>query len=665
MFDEIRRKDGAQPLAVVREVPHKDQSGWQAYTLSGGEKTWAPIRINVSTEDMNNPAKYCTRVGDVRPDFMGGTLVCESENILTDEKRKLLVEQTIPAAVKLHTDRLSVKPVTTSVVVEPLKGSVCSHFTVPKGHGTSGVSGADMIMYAAAGPINGGAAWALLCALLGSKRPFVGVVNIDPRSAVATDVGVRMVAHEIAHALGFGYPEMHGLGMVATVKDVRGKSSVLVVSSPKTKEMAQRHYNCSTIEGMELEDEGNYGTSGSHWERRNARDELMSGVSGASYYTALTMAAFEDMMFYKARWGMEEHMRWGHNSGCKLLEEKCLVNGVTAYPDMFCDEPTFIYQPVCTFDRMFLGFCGMYRHGPRLPPQYRYFMDPSKGGDLDLMDLCPHVVNFDHMGCTNGNPLEMPGSYIGPNSRCVKGRVLRYYHIPIGDVCVDTQCNNGTVSVKFVKEEEWRVCPAGSLLRPKNSIMTGGIECPKYEEVCPFVPSSRGAAPDVGPSETLRNGDQAMSGELSSSTGHKSSERREARPALGGDKEVKSDTSDFNSASEMASAQSSRGNYIVQAKSKGDSSSVDAHEDTGITGSAVPKSSPLHSPESVVTGTRTVEQGTNAFRDKKGLGGFSSTADVQSQVDASLLKGDGSVAAAAGLGPLVLLAVAAAVAAPV
>ncbi|KEG13131.1 surface protease GP63 [Trypanosoma grayi] len=145
MFDEIRRKDGAQPLAVVREVPHKDQSGWQAYTLSGGEKTWAPIRINVSTEDMNNPAKYCTRVGDVRPDFMGGTLVCESENILTDEKRKLLVEQTIPAAVKLHTDRLSVKPVTTSVVVEPLKGSVCSHFTVPKGHGTSGVSGADMI----------------------------------------------------------------------------------------------------------------------------------------------------------------------------------------------------------------------------------------------------------------------------------------------------------------------------------------------------------------------------------------------------------------------------------------------------------------------------------------------------------------------------------------
>ncbi|KEG05508.1 hypothetical protein DQ04_21161000 [Trypanosoma grayi] len=87
--------------------------------------------------------------------------------------------------------------------------------------------------------------------------------------------------------------------------------------------------------------------------------------------------------------------------------------------------------------------------------------------------------------------------------------------------------------------------------------MTGGIECPKYEEVCPFVPSSKGAAPDVGPSETLRNvedsnSDQAMSGELSSSTGHGSSSSFERKRS-----EMKSSVSD-------APMSSATGKYMIK-----------------------------------------------------------------------------------------------------
>ncbi|KAH9579821.1 Peptidase M8 [Trypanosoma melophagium] len=36
----------------------------------------------------------------------------------------------------------------------------------------------------------------------------------------------------------------------------------------------------------------------SHWKRRNAKDELMAGIVGAGYYTALTMAAFADLGYY-------------------------------------------------------------------------------------------------------------------------------------------------------------------------------------------------------------------------------------------------------------------------------------------------------------------------------------------------------------------------------
>ncbi|KEG08835.1 putative surface protease GP63 [Trypanosoma grayi] len=436
---------------------------------------------------MNNPAKYCTRVGDVRPDFMGGTVVCKSENILTNEKKTILVEHIIAGAVKLHTERLSVEPVMNNVIVPLLGGILCSYFTVPPYHHTSGVSGADMIMYAAAGPMGGAAAWASTCAVLKSRRPFVGVLNIDPRNAVATDKSVRIAAHEIAHALGFGYDQMNELKMISTVRGVRGKNSVLVVSSPKTKEMAQRHYNCNNIKGMELEDEGNYGTSGSHWERRNARDELMSGISGASYYTALTMAAFEDMMFYKARWGMEEHMGWGHNSGCKLLEEKCLVNGVSTYPDMFCSEAPQKHQPVCTFDRMSLGSCQRAKYTQALPKQFQYFVDPTEGGDPHLMDFCPHVNPFSNAGCTDGQPLATHGSRIGPNSRCVKGESLKLSYMSLADICVDISCSNGTVSVRFVNDDTWYPCPSGSYLSPKKTFISGRIVCPKRSEVCTDV----------------------------------------------------------------------------------------------------------------------------------------------------------------------------------
>ncbi|KEG15516.1 surface protease GP63 [Trypanosoma grayi] len=298
-FDEVRGKSGAVPFAVVREVPQKDQGAWQAYTLSV-EKKWAPIRIKVFTEDMEDSLRYCTKAGEMRPNFRGHQVPCQAEDVLTEMKRKALVEHTIPAAVKLHTDRLSVEPVVGSVTVKPFKERTCSFFTIPNGHSTSGVSGADMIMYAAAGPTDGAAAWALTCAVLESKRPFVGVMNIDPRNAPTRRLTVRIIAHEIAHALGFGYDEMMKRGMVTSESNKRWKFNVKVVSSTKTKEMTRKHYNCESAPGMELDNEGGPGTSKSHWKRRNARDELMSPITEAGYYTALTMAAFEDMLFYKA-----------------------------------------------------------------------------------------------------------------------------------------------------------------------------------------------------------------------------------------------------------------------------------------------------------------------------------------------------------------------------
>ncbi|VDO35065.1 unnamed protein product [Haemonchus placei] len=43
---------------------------------------------------------------------------------------------------------------------------------------------------------------------------------------------------------------------------------VYMIVTPKVREEVRRHFNCSTLEGAELENQGGRGTVGAHWEKR-------------------------------------------------------------------------------------------------------------------------------------------------------------------------------------------------------------------------------------------------------------------------------------------------------------------------------------------------------------------------------------------------------------
>ncbi|RNC32649.1 GP63 group I member a protein [Trypanosoma cruzi] len=375
--DEIKKKVGPRTTAVVLE--RRTRGGGMMRALTASAPDWAPIRFQVFTEDLNDPSKHCTAEGQIRPDFTGGTVECNREDILTKEKKSIILKSLVPRALKIHTDRLLVEPLTGRVIVPEFLSGACAQFTIPSSHRTVGVFGADMYLYVAAAPIKASAlAWATTCLKLPDGRPIFGVVNYGPSSVTDSEDGVRVVAHEIAHALGFAVEIMRKLNMLKEVKGVRGKAKVPQVSSPKTAEKTREHFNCVSATSVELEDEGGEGTALSHWKRRNAKDELMAGHSGIGYYTSLTMAALEDTGLYKANWGMEEPMSWGNNSGCALLKEKSVMNGVTKYPEMFCTAETTLIS--CTSDRLELGHCTIELYDAPLPPQYQYFSNPKLGG---------------------------------------------------------------------------------------------------------------------------------------------------------------------------------------------------------------------------------------------------------------------------------------------
>ncbi|RNE95945.1 surface protease GP63, partial [Trypanosoma conorhini] len=349
VFDDTVPRRGRRAAAVVREVPRRGQGAAQAYTVAaavaaGGKSNegWAPIRIEVSTKDLEDPTKYCTKEGESKPNFKGGTEVCAEQYVLTEERRSTLMDAVVPVAVQLHAERLLVQRVEGPLVVPAFTGTQgrCQHFTVPAEHRTTGVANADMVLYVAAGASY--ETWAVPCAFESNGRPVAGALHVSPFQQLSVMHSARAAAQAIAHALGFGVQQMRARGMLEDVPNVRGnRNPVTVVKSPATLEKTRAHYGCPDLNGMELL-RINGGAVQPYWSPRNAKDELMSLLGGltAGYYTALTMAAFEDLGYYKAVWGMAEPMAWGNNSGCDLLKSPCSEKSPTKYPRMFCDKKT-------------------------------------------------------------------------------------------------------------------------------------------------------------------------------------------------------------------------------------------------------------------------------------------------------------------------------------
>ncbi|CAK5086317.1 unnamed protein product [Meloidogyne enterolobii] len=454
-----------------------------------------------------------------------------------------------------------------------------------------GIIGSDFLLYVSAVPSqrcqnDDTIAYAAHCQQEAElDRPIAGHVNICPQ-ALSThshdqEVLLSTVKHEILHALGFS------AGLYAFFRDSEGRPRsrrnqnsgrplsfnrergfydaeastvrtiiredwwtaegelphpVHLLVTERIIEEARKHFNCSKLEGAELENQGGDGTSLTHWEKRLFENEAMTGTHTQNpVYSRLTLALMEDSGWYKANYSVAEPLHWGNNLGCDFAMKSCgqwikqrMERNESAAPfcaDIKHDGSKSLATTRCTDQRDSLALCNLVPHKKELPKQYRNFgklkgvrKEGIKyyGGFVELADYCPYNQEFEWKTIINTSSgrrdsrCELIGNgppdgeiseeynegnaileLYGHGSRCLDlglswtekkcGRTRTYSQFMAG--CYQIVCLNGRVNIRVHNSTKLYPCyksgqPIYIRKLVNGWIREGQILCPECQQFC-------------------------------------------------------------------------------------------------------------------------------------------------------------------------------------
>ena len=164
------------------------------------------------------------------------------------------------------------------------------------------------------------------CVTDSTLRPIGGVIqintNINTGKRNSELFFTQVFMHELAHIFGFIYDKLEPFFITRTIN---GKSRTLL-ASPKVIQTARRHFNCQTLEGVELEDNGSDESKLQHWESRIMNGDLMVSFVDRVDVTIseITLAFLEELGFYETKTYTGGLFRTGKGRGCSFLTTSCL-----------------------------------------------------------------------------------------------------------------------------------------------------------------------------------------------------------------------------------------------------------------------------------------------------------------------------------------------------
>lgn len=335
---------------------------------------------------------------------------------------------------------------------------------------------------------------AVVC-LLGaeSRRPVLGALLLgaqyDFSKKNAFEYMKSVLLHEITHILVFSpslYSYYKGYSTVTQRGYIRNRTSTFLIT-PKVVEAARKHFNCSTLIGVELEDQGGSGTAGAHWEARTMLGEYMiATVYGETVISEMTLALFEDSGWYKVNYYSGGLFRYGKNQGCDFLNQKCVTNGKSNFKE-FC---TTLDSQMCLPNHISRGFCYMDRF-EYVEEQYQYFSRANVGGFYPA-DYCPVPYENQDQAYIQGNckvGITYPDSglrneVIGDKSVCVDSSLSQSGYVNYRGTCYPIECDYDKKQFMIKVGNTSVACGLGMPVKQGVEGYNGVINCPDFSRVC-------------------------------------------------------------------------------------------------------------------------------------------------------------------------------------
>ncbi|KAH3704021.1 hypothetical protein DPMN_079076, partial [Dreissena polymorpha] len=302
------------------------------------------------------------------------------------------------------------------------------------------------------------------------------------------------------------------------------KTVNMIVTQNVVREV-RNHFNCPTLEGGELEDQGINGTALTHWEKRVFENEFMTGTYTQNpVISRITLALMEDTGWYNINYKNAGILEWGQNLGCDFVMKSCyewMETRIARNEDIhpFCINVNR-GQPLteCTRSRGAVAICNLAEFQASLPLQYQYFRSVAGvqasdagryGGSVSLADYCPYLQEFvwkqddsfkRGSRCSiSQNNLEQSQNhlleYYGPNSKCFShGLGWQLQHCrgvfkPLsGSGCYQYRCDTRSGLTLIVMGVEHRCYFEGQQILVTYSdshwLHRGNITCPSCAEIC-------------------------------------------------------------------------------------------------------------------------------------------------------------------------------------
>ena len=340
---------------------------------------------------------------------------------------------------------------------------------------------ADLIIFPYFNTLNPSSYVALsdYCAMEGKNlRPIAGTIQINTNINIGKKNSelffTQVFMHEFAHIFGFLYNNFEPF---IKSKTINGKT-VTLLSSPKVIQAAKRHFNCDSLEGVELEDDGLEYSKYQHWESRIMNGDLMVSLIDRVDVTIseITLAFLEDLGWYETKTYTGGLFRTGKHRGCSFLTTSC-----TSYSQTFSNDFNYNKNKIgCSSSR--LGWGG-------------YIIESGYADNCPTItkniniDLSNYANDYFPTSCSIGSALSIFNEYGGdiyPNSICVLTKASPSYtgnkgH-PFETVCVRVTCTKNYLYLA-IGDNNKIVCPrSGGLIRPAET--EGPILCPDYNLIC-------------------------------------------------------------------------------------------------------------------------------------------------------------------------------------